>query len=236
MHTAGYAGMRKRKDGKEMWNRLWNRLKDEDGALIVEASIVFPTMFLVIFFMIFVGNAYMQKCRIMAAVESEIRESAAKFADPLLEYVEAGSIPGYNDHVELEPYRYIGVIFSGDDAASTVENDLQEKIAALSTGLFSNMKPTVYVTDVKYKGYFIYSSVSATVVYKIRIPVRLLGASDFMSIAFADSTEIPVADAPEFIRNIDFAEDLVEKYTGDDFSGYVDKLLKKVKTFISSGD
>lgn len=33
------------------------RLLDERGALIVEASIVFPTMFLAIFFMLFVGNA-----------------------------------------------------------------------------------------------------------------------------------------------------------------------------------
>lgn len=38
------------------------RLLDERGALIVEASIVFPTMFLAIFFMLFVGNAYTQKC------------------------------------------------------------------------------------------------------------------------------------------------------------------------------
>lgn len=228
--------MLKRKVGREMWEKLWNRLRDDDGALIVEASIVFPTMFLAIFFMLFVGNAYMQKCRVMAIVESEIRESAARFADPLLEYAENKSIPGYNDHVELEPYRYIGVMFSGDSAAAAVENDLNDKITSLSTGLFANMKPTVYVSDVKYKGYFIYSSVSATVEYKIQIPVRLLGASDFMSVTFADSTEIPVADAPEFIRNIDFAEDLVEKYTGDDFSGYVNKFLEKIKTFISSGD
>ena len=57
------------------------RLLDERGALIVEASIVFPTMFLAIFFMLFVGNAYTQKCKVEDIVVSAVLEGAAKCAD-----------------------------------------------------------------------------------------------------------------------------------------------------------
>lgn len=37
--------------------------------MIVEATIVFPVMFLVIFLMIFLGNAYYQKARVESIVK-----------------------------------------------------------------------------------------------------------------------------------------------------------------------
>ena len=82
------------------------RLLDERGALIVEASIVFPTMFLAIFFMLFVGNAYTQKCKVEDIVVSAVLEGAAKCADPMLDDIESGSIPDFNS-VSLKPYRYL---------------------------------------------------------------------------------------------------------------------------------
>ena len=37
------------------------RMKDERGSLIVEATIVFPVTFLVVIFLLFVGNLYYQR-------------------------------------------------------------------------------------------------------------------------------------------------------------------------------
>ena len=47
-----------------------DKIKNEKGALIVEASIVFPTMFFILMFLFVVGNAYVQKCRIEEIVVS----------------------------------------------------------------------------------------------------------------------------------------------------------------------
>ena len=41
-------------------------MKNEKGATIVEASVVFPIVFIIIIIMLILGNAYYQKCRVEA--------------------------------------------------------------------------------------------------------------------------------------------------------------------------
>ena len=212
--------------------RMWEKIKSEDGALIVEASVVFPTMFLVIFFLIFVGNAYMQKCRVEAIIVDAVIEGAAQCADPLLTSVEGGNIPGYNS-VSIKPYRYM--IGGMNDMISSVENDMNQRFNTLSTGLFHNMKPVITDSNVKFNNAFIYATVSADVSYKILVPVRLLGMSDFSYIQFASHTETSVSDVPEFIRNVDMVEDIVERATGNDFEQTIGNVVNKVKELFSSG-
>ena len=106
--------------------KTMKRILNERGALIVEASIVFPTMFLAIFFMLFVGNAYMQKCRIENVVISAVLEGAAKCADPMLDDIENGSIPAFNS-VSLKPYRYL--TGSLRDTETDIEVEVKEFIS-----------------------------------------------------------------------------------------------------------
>ena len=67
--------------------------KNESGVVFVEASVVFPVMFLVIFLMIYAGNAYLQKARVEAIVTEIAIDGAAYCADPMSRDVEAGKIP-----------------------------------------------------------------------------------------------------------------------------------------------
>ena len=58
-------------------------IKEEKAvATIVEATVVFPIMFLVIIFMLFMGNAYYQMSRIDAIVAECAMEGAAACTDP----------------------------------------------------------------------------------------------------------------------------------------------------------
>ena len=212
---------------------MWEKIKSEDGALIVEASVVFPVMSLVIVFMIFVGNAYMQKCRVEAIVVDAVIDGAAQCADPLLTSVEGGSIPGYNS-VSLKPYRYM--IGGMADIESSVESDVQKRIKETSTGLFNHMKPVVTDVDANFHNAFIYSTVSADVSYKILVPVRLMGMDDFLYIQFATHMETSVSDVPEFIRNVDMVEDIVEKATGNDFESTITNVVNKVKELFQKGN
>lgn len=211
---------------------MWKKIKKENGALIVEASVVFPVMFLVIFFMIFVGNAYMQKCRVEAIVVDAVIDGAARCADPLLTSVEGGNIPEYNS-VSLKPYRYM--IGGMNDVITSIENDMNTRFNALSTGFFYNMKPEISECNVKFNNAFIYSTVSADVSYKIMVPVRLLGMDDFLHIQFATHMEKSVSDVPEFIRNVDMVEDIVERATGNDFQQTIGNVVDKVEQLFKSG-
>lgn len=51
------------------------RMKDERGSLIVEATIVFPVTFLVVIFLLFVGNLYYQRSKAQAVFTESVIET-----------------------------------------------------------------------------------------------------------------------------------------------------------------
>ena len=198
----------------------------ESGMVIVEATIVFPVMFLVIFLMIFAGNAYLQKCRVEAIINEMTIDGAAYCADPMLDEIEGGSIPSLND-IDVRPYRYL---FGGmSDIESEIESKVNSKISNMSTGLFSNMKPSSAIVAVDYNNGFIYSTFLVEIEYKIRMPVRLLGASDNISLNISTCADMPVSDSSEFLRNIDMVEDYIEKYFGQSPEDKIDEMIQKAK-------
>lgn len=192
--------------------------------VIVEASIVFPTMFLVIFLMMFAGNAYWQKCRMEAIVDGLAIDGAAYCADPMLINVENNSIPGVGS-VDAKPYRFI---FTGgmEEIKSDIEDKLNDRLSKLNTGLFSGMKPSIKVTDVKYNNGFIYSTFSIDVESAVTIPVRLLGAKDFILFKTSNHIDMPVTDTTEFIKNVDMIEDYMAR-TG--ITDKINEIIQKVK-------
>ena len=101
------------------------------------------------------------------------------------------------------------------------------KIRALDTGLFTNMRPTDYQRGnslkVKYNSVFVASSLSVDLEYKIELPVRLLGERERFSLKFRTHTEVPVSDSPEFIRNVNLVEDMLE------VTGVKRKITEKIK-------
>lgn len=213
------------------------RLRDEKGALIVEASIVFPVMFLVIFLMIFAGNAYLQKCRIEAIINKLSIEGAAYCADPMLsminerseedsEFANEGNIPGFN--VNVKPYRYL--IGGMNDIISEIDGKVQAEVSQLSSGLFSGMKPAdIVYGEPEFNNGFIYSTFSIEISYNIIMPIRLLGDTENILMAFSTRVDVPVTDSPEFIRNVDMIEDYLGKYGITDWiNEKVGKLMEKV--------
>lgn len=201
--------------------------ESDKGMVIVEASIVFPVMFLVIFLLIFLGNAYMQKCRIEAIVGDLTMKGAAYCASPMLFSLEmGGGIPDFGS-VEVKPYRYF--LGGMNDVEDWVTGELGEKISGMSTGLFSGMKPHNWEANVKFDNKFIYSSFKIDLNYKITVPVRLLGASDFFQLKVATHSEMAVSDTTEFIRNVDLVEDYMES-TG--LKDKITEMIAKVKEWL----
>lgn len=194
--------------------------RSESGMLIVEATIVFPVMFLVIFLMIFAGNAFYQKCRIEAIVSKAAIDGAAFCGDPMLStVVKTGNVPAF-DTVDIEPYRYL--FGNMENIAEDIEYSAKDDIEKLNTGLFGNMKPGNVRVNAQFDSKFIYSTFSVHAECKITIPVRLLGMSDYLALKVSTRSDVPVSDVPEMMRNINMIEDYME------VSGAMDKIHEMV--------
>ena len=201
-------------------------IKREDGMLVVEATIVFPVMFLVIFFMAFVGNAYVQKCKIDYLVNDCAINGAAYCADPMLKQVEESSVPGTEKDINVQPYRYL--LGGMEDIKAELQRDIDNKIARLGTGWFMGMEPKSPDVDVVFNNGFVYSTFSVSAVYKIGMPVAMLG-EERMEVEYSSQVEIPVSDTPEFIRNVNMVEDYLE-VTG--VKEKISEAIGKAKEFI----
>ena len=66
-------------------NSICSKLNSENGTVIIEATFVFPIMFIILFFLIYMGNAFYMKAQVESVVEQKAIQGAAYCADPILE-------------------------------------------------------------------------------------------------------------------------------------------------------
>lgn len=203
--------------------------KKENGAIFVEAAMVFPVMLIVILLMIYAGNAYFQKCRVEAIANDVAIEGAARCADPLLVNVEGGNMPNVST-INVYPYRYLDSTGVGT-TVSDMENELEDRIEKLGNGYFTRMKPKVKDVSAVYNYGFIYSTFEVYVEYEIEFPIRMIGDDENISLKMATTTSMPVSDSTELIRNVDMVEDYLERLG---VKAAVNELTDKIKEAISA--
>jgi hypothetical protein len=190
-------------------------LNNESGLVLIEAVIVFPVMFLAIFLLIFMGNAYYEKCKVEAAVAEVAADGAAYCADAMLRYVdEEGAVPPFEDAPGYSaPYRYFADMGGVENA---IEAELGKKLGNIGTGLFSGMKPQPLKTTVSLDNGVIHMTLSVDLEYRLTLPVKPLGAAEYFSLKVRTRAEKAVTDAAEFMRNVNMAEDYIEQTGAED--------------------
>ena len=124
-------------------DRLRKRFQRDKGYLVIEATFVYPLIFFVLMFLLYMGNMYYLKARIDSEVSQEAVYYAAQYADPNLETIENGvptSAEG-KTRVTDNLYRYVNFLDIGGfgKADTKTKNALIERIS--DTGLFSGMTP-----------------------------------------------------------------------------------------------
>lgn len=209
------------------------KIRCEEGAVqIVEAAFVFPIMFIILFFLIYMGNAYFIKAQVEAVVEARAIEGAAYCADPILQTIkEKNTIPALRD-LKTEPYRYI---FGGMDGvenhiALAVESDIKGKSASFFSNMGAKLK-TAKADIAKFNNYILYSTFSVEVQYEIRFPIKFLGAEAPPILTVNSRAEVPTNDTAEFIRNTDMVIDLLYK---NKVVQKISDVFGKINGFISS--
>lgn len=210
-------------------NRL-RKLNDESGVAIIEATIVFPVMFIVLFFLIFMGNVFYEKAQVEAVVVENAISGANHCTDPLLETIKSGNIPSVSE-LKTEPYRYI---FGGrEEVEKKIATQVERTIKGESFSFFKNMKPRILTSQgeiAKFNNYVVYATFSVEVKYVIEFPIKFLGADAPPMLTISSRAEVAVNDTTEFIRNTDMVIDL---FHGTKIGQKVSDAFGKINDFIS---
>lgn len=211
---------------------IMNWKKEDGAAQIVEASIVFPVMLIILIFMIFMGNAFFVKAQVESVVAMKAIEGAGYCADPILQTMkEQGSLPTLRD-LKVEPYRYI---FGGmQGIEDKIGKEVRSAIEGGTITAFGGMSPKLISSEneiAAFHNMVIYSTFSVEVRYKIGFPIRLLGQNTPTVLTVTSRSEVAVNDVSEFIRNTDMVLDL---FHGTKIGQSISNLFGKINDFISA--
>ena len=216
--------------------RLKKWLHKEHGALIIESAFVYPIMFFVLMFLLYMGNMYYLKAKINSVVSQEAITYAARFADPNQEQFDK-TIPTSNQgdtQVTKELYRYLDVFNLSDygTASDVQKNELVKEIE--DTGFYAGMTPAnITVETHKVHNYVVYQTYEVTVNYQLKFPIRFIFSKDVVLLNMTAHEETPVIDTSEFIRNVDMAVDYVERTeTGQSILTTLDNTYARIEKFI----
>lgn len=205
-------------------------IRGEAGSLVIEATFVYPIMFFVIFFLIYMGNMFFLKSNIESSVNRVALMGASCYGDTMLEQIESGGIPAVGD-IDIQPYRYLNVFADGEDCISG-EEKLRAEIE--NTGFFAGMEPKVVSINPRINNYVIYQTYEVDVEYRLQFPIRFLFAEDYYSITSTAHAEVPVVDNAEFIRNTDMVVDYIQRSkTGQKGIAGLTEAIGKLGDFIN---
>lgn len=200
--------------------------KDNNGVLIVEASIVFPIMLFVILMMLYMGNVYYQQAKLSSIVDMAAIKGAAYCADPMLDDIEkAGNVPTTNN--DIQPYRYL---FGVSDVESKMKKYVTDQYKTAGDGFFGSMAPTSITCDANFNNSVVMYSFTVEATYDIKVPLRFMGTEAPTIVSLSAKATAPVNDNGEFINNLDMALDY---YESSGMSKKVSAVTDKIKDFFS---
>lgn len=219
-----------------IWHKIKNKLFKNRGSLVIEATFVYPIMFFTLLFLLYMGNAYYIKARVQSVVSAEAITYAEKFSDPNYENF-SESIPTSvsDEEVTNHLYRYIDV-FNLTDYGVATQSEKEELIERIeASNFFDGMTPSV--TNVKthrVHNYAIYHTYEVEVEYDIKFPLRMLFREEPTILHMDVREETPIADTPEFIRNVDMGVDYFESTeTGENFKEHLTNAYERIDKFIN---
>lgn len=224
--------------------KVVNKIKEEKGAAtIVEASIVFPIVFLIVCFLFFMGYYQLEKATIQMRADRIADICARVIAQPGYKYYEENTdfstksidfekLPSFDEadlkriYADMDPYRYWG---TGSQSISTITDKLQE---AMSAKAYMNVEDSFRTMKIVPEKKGLSNRVRVVVSTRIEFPgfFKVIGLpqevkNEFTSIAY-------VSDVSEFMRNTDIVFDLATYldercHISDNINDVINKMKKQ---------
>jgi hypothetical protein len=196
-----------------------DKLRESKGSLILEATLILPVVFIILFALLFMGFIQHEQATMDGAAKRGALYAAKIFSDPAYEKVISGAKgDGNSDTVDLantqfsfsgvgkdiQPYRYFLQNKSTIEKAAVSETS--KVIQNSNTGLHdidvNNINCTV-------KNYVFYQEITVTVESTFNLPKIFSIAGIPTEYDLEARAVMTVNDPDEFIRNTDFAKDLL---------------------------
>ena len=177
---------------------------------LVEATIVFPIVFIVVFMMIVLGNIYY----IHSRIQFEIVHAAIDAA--------------------IKPYRHI-LSGHGNEVAQEMEDLLISRISKIKEySIIKSIAPDAIDPDVAYESSIIMSQIKVSYDYNIPMPIKYPFSNKTLKVHYYDEYTIMVGDPAEFVRNMSMFIDLLERNQKVmEFADKVSEVADKIGKFIN---
>ncbi len=213
---------------------IGTKMKDESGAVaIVEATIVFPVMFFVLFFILLLGNVYYQQARVDNIVAKYAVKGANRVVNPLQVQLDkkGGKLPTDPESVDVQPYRYI--FGTMNDVEDQIAKEVYEEITKKGLIIWAGNRPEIRKDQVhvKYNNYVLFSNFEVEASYQIKFPIKFIGSDDPIIFKASARSQVAINDVPEFVRNVDMTVDMFE---GTEADKKIKNAFDKVNEFINS--
>lgn len=183
------------------------QISSRDGSMVVEASLVFPIVFLVIIAVIYFCMIIYQKAYIQSLADMAVERGAAVWNNPTKD-ISIGSVTKSNINSGGLYWRLFDL--SRQDKEERVREYIKERLERYSVFGFT-VPPEV---NVKINDHIAYKVLEVSIDAKYKIPVggvlKMFGLSEVYNVSARTSAVIN--EPAEFIRNTDFALDMEKEF------------------------
>lgn len=200
--------------------------QNQKGAVVImEATFVFPIMFIIVFMMLMAGEAYYQYARAERACIEVAIQGAARCENPMLEVVqETGSVPTSPSAAKVRPYRYI-LTSEASSIGAELETYLEETIEGFDEIAFRGMSPTNVDAEIVPHMNVLVSSFPVQCSFDVYLPIRMLFSNEATKFHYEISVTEPIGDPSEFVRNVSTVQDYLERTEfGKEIKNFTDKI------------
>lgn len=208
------------------------------GMVIVEATFVYPVVFLVLIFVLMLGDVYYQRARIEAVVIDTALVGSASASSSALEQVVVDQATGLGvmdaSKIENDPYRFVfnmGSDGSVSENLAKYKESLTDQIGDGDASFFG-LAPDIGSADVQYTSRFIYGDYLVSAGYDVDVPMAtMLMPEGKATLGFGATAVSTVTSMGELTRNIDLVDDAYRSSGAKDLVDAVDNLATKVHEY-----
>ena len=192
--------------------------RNESGIIIIEATIVFPVMFIVLFLIMFIGNSYYERAKVDAIVAEYAIKGAQSIVNPIqYQMVMHNTVPTDIKNTDFDPYRYLVGEVDKRSFMQNVEKEIAQRIKddiENNSLIFSGaMVPKVTSKEedmAEFNNYVLYATFETQVEYEIHFPIKMMGTKSAPIMNLRSRAEVSVNDVGEFMRNTDMIIDIFD--------------------------
>lgn len=216
--------------------------KDNGAVTLVEAAIVLPITFFIIVVIIYIGNIYYVNAYMQRVASTYVTQASEYIKNPTLFYIEKnhGSYDFGESHTHM-PYRQIfGLGDEGYEIESKLKTDVKKAATSKANTLIGIMAPAKITGAfdgefVNIEPSFFGSTIEVGIKYKMSLVTGFAFLDELPAHEYLVTARAQVNDDAEFIRNIDYIQDLyidliqetgLEDKIKDKISGLIEKIKK----------